>query len=71
MLKDVPSGGTRVEELRQEEAIWIWSEMDLQTELRQRFSRRNCLESTADLESDNTVRCGSHWDGSPQDGFQR
>ena len=30
------------------------------------FSRRNCLEATADLESDNTVRYSSHWGGSSQ-----
>ena len=63
MLKGVPSGGTRVEELQQEEAIWT-----LKCEV-EWIADRTVTESLADgtaqkrqqtWESDNTVRHSSH-----------
>ena len=70
MLKGVPSGGTGVEELRQEEAIWT-----LKCKVKW-IADRTATESLAGgtaqkrqqtWEYDNTVRHGSHWGGSPQD----
>jgi len=69
MLKGVPSGGTGVEELRREKAIWT-----LKCEVKW-IADRTAIESLAGgtaqkqqqtWESDNTVRCGSHWSGSSQ-----
>ena len=69
MLKGVPSGGTGVEELWREEAIWT-----LKCEVKW-IADRTVTESLADgtaqkqqqtWESDNTVRRGSHQSGSPQ-----
>ena len=72
MLKDIPSGRTRVEELQQEKAIWT-----LKCEV-EWIADKIVIEGLADgtaqkqqqtWESDNTVRHGSHWGGSPQDGL--
>jgi len=69
VLKGVPSGGTGVEELQQEEAIWT-----LKCEVKW-IADRTATESLAGgtaqkqqqtWESDNTVRRSSHRDGSPQ-----
>jgi len=69
MLKGVPSGGTRVEELQREEAIWT-----LKYEVKW-IADKTATESLAGgtaqkrqqtWESDNTVRCSSHRGGSPQ-----
>ena len=54
MLKEVPSSGTGVEELRREEAIWTFevrNEMDCRQNHDREFSRQNCSEATADLAS--------------------
>ena len=69
MLKGVPSGRTGVEELWQEEAIWT-----LKCKVKQIADRtvteglvgRTTQKQQQTWESDNTVRCSSHWDGSPQ-----
>ena len=72
MLKGVPSGGTGVEELRQEEAIWT-----LKCEV-EWIADRTAIEGLADRtaqkqqqtwESDNTVRCSSHQGGSLRNGL--
>ena len=69
MLKDVPSGGTGVEELWQEEAIWTlkcrvkWIADGTATE---DLADGAAQKRQQTWESDNTVRCGSHWGGSPQ-----
>ena len=69
MLKDVPSSGTRVEELRRDEAIWT-----LKCKMKW-IADRTVTESLAGgtaqkrqqtWESDNTVRHSSHWGGSLQ-----
>jgi len=73
MLKGVPSGGTGVEELWQEEAIWTlkckvkWIADRTATES---LAGRTAQKQQQTWKSDNTVRCGSHWDGSPQDGLR-
>jgi len=71
MLKDVPSGGTGVENLRREEAIWTLKckvQVELQIELRQRVLAGGTAQKRQQTwESDNTIRCGSHWGGSLQD----
>jgi len=55
MLKGVPSSGTRVEELWQDEAIWTLKCKFVRLNCRQNcdreFSRWNCSEATADLAS--------------------
>ena len=72
MLKGVPSGRTRVEELWREEAIWT-----LKCEVKW-IADGTVTEGLADgtvqkqqqtWESDNTVKHGSHWGGSPQNGL--
>ena len=63
MLKGVPSGGTGVEELRQEKAIWT-----LKCEVKC-IADGTAQKRQQTWESDNTVRCGSHRGGSPQDGL--
>jgi len=54
MLKGVPSGGTRVEELQRDEAIWTLKCEFIRLKCRwncdRGFSRQNCSEATADLE---------------------
>jgi len=70
MLKGVPSGGTGVEELRREEAIWT-----LKCEVKwiadgtakESLAGRTAQKRQQTWESDNTVRRGSHRGGSPQD----
>ena len=42
------------------------SHLDFEVQGTKLNCRQNCLEVTADLESDNTVRCSSHWGRSPQ-----
>ena len=72
MLKGVPSSGTRVEELQQEEAIWT-----LKYEVKQiadgtvteGLAGRTAQKQQQTYESDNTVKYGSHQGGSPQDGL--
>ena len=69
VLKGVPSGGTGVEELRQDEAIWtlkcevIWIADGTATES---LAGGTAQKRQQTWESDNTVRCGSHWGGSLQ-----
>ena len=72
MLKGVPSGGTRVEELWREEAIWT-----LKCKVKW-ITDRTAIEDLAGRtvqkqqqtwESDNTVRRSSYQVGSPQDGL--
>ena len=46
------------------------SEIDCRQNCDRGFSKWNCSEVTADLESDNTVRRGSHQGESPQDGLR-
>jgi len=73
VLKDVPSGGTGVEELRQEEAIWTlkckveWIADRTATE---GLADRTAQKRQQTWESDNTVRRGSHQSGSPQNGLR-
>ena len=68
-MKGVPRGGTGVEELRQEEAIWTlkceveWIADGTATE---GLADRTAQKRQQTWESDNTVRHGSHWGGSPQ-----
>jgi len=63
MLKGVPSGGTRVEELQQEEAIWTlkckvkWIADGTATE---GLAGRTAQKRQQTWESDNTVRHSSH-----------
>ena len=63
MLKGVPSGGTGVEELWQEEAIWTlkckvkWIADETGTES---LADRTAQKQQQTWESDNTIRCGSH-----------
>ena len=72
MLKSILSGGTRVEELRQEEAIWTlkcevkWIADGTATE---GLAGRTTQKQQQTWESDNTVRCDSHRGGSPQNGL--
>jgi len=69
VLKGVPSSGTGVEELRREEAIWT-----LKCEVKwiadgtviESLAGRTAQKQQQTWESDNTVRHGSHWGGSPQ-----
>ena len=71
-MKGVLSGGTRVEELQQEEAIWTlkykmkWIADGTATE---GLAGRTAQKRQQTWESDNTVRRGSHRDGSPQNGL--
>ena len=71
-MKGVPSGGTRVEELRREEAIWTlkckmkWIADRTATES---LAGRTAQKRQQTWESDNTVRRGSHRGGSPQNGL--
>ena len=73
MLKGVPRGGTGVEELRQEEAIWTlkceveWIADGTATE---GLADRTTQKRQQTWESDNTVRRGSHWGGSLQNGLR-
>ena len=60
MLKSVPNSGTRVEELRREEAIWT-----LKCKV-QWIADRTAQKQQQTWKSDNTVRHGSHWGGSSQ-----
>ena len=46
------------------------SQVDCRWNCDRRFSKQNCSEVTADLESDNTVRHGLHWGGSLQNGLR-
>jgi len=62
-LKGVPSSGTRVEELRREEAIWT-----LKCEVGW-IADGTAQKRQQTWEFDNTVRCGSHWGGSLQNGL--
>ena len=72
MLKGVPSGGTRVEELRQEEAIWTlkckvkWIADGTATES---LAGGTAQKRQQTWKSDNTVRHGSHQGGSLQNGL--
>ena len=72
MLKNVPSGGTRVEELWQEEAIWTlkcevgWIADKTATE---GLADRTAQKRQQTWKSDNTVRRGSHEGGSLQNGL--
>ena len=69
MLKGVLSSGTRVEELRREEAIWTlkykvkWIADRTATE---DLVGRTAQKQQQTWESDNTVRYGSHQSRSPQ-----
>ena len=72
MLKGVPSGGTGVEELQREKAIWT-----LKCEV-EWIADGTATEGLADgtaqkrqqtWESDNTIRHGSHRGRSPQNGL--
>ena len=72
MLKSVLSGGTGVEELQRDEAIWT-----LKCEVKW-IADGTITENLADVtaqkqqqtwESDNTVKRSSHWDRSPQNGL--
>ena len=71
-MKGVPSGGTGVEELWQEEAIWT---LKCKVEwIADRTATEGLADGTAQKqqqtwESENTVRRGSHWGGSPQNGL--
>jgi len=60
VLKGVPSSGTGVEELQQEEAIWT-----LKCKVKW-IADGTVQKRQQTWESDNTVRCGSHQSGSPQ-----
>ena len=72
MLKGVPSGGTGVEELQREEAIWTlkceveWIADGTATES---LAGGTAQRRQQTWESDNTVKRGSHRGGSPQDGL--
>ena len=59
-MKGVPSGGTGVEELQREEAIWT-----LKCEVKW-IADGTAQKRQQTWESDNTVRRGSHWGGSLQ-----
>ena len=63
-MKDVPSGGTGVEELWQEEAIWT-----LKCKVKW-IAGGTAQKRQQTWESDNTVRSGSHWGGSLQNGLR-
>ena len=63
-MKGVPSGGTRVEELWREEAIWT-----LKCEVKW-IAGGTAQKRQQTWESDNTVRRSSHQDGSPQNGLR-
>ena len=69
-MKGVPSGGTGVEELRQEEAIWTfevkWIADGTATE---GLADGTAQKRQQTWESDNTVRRGSHRGGSLQNGL--
>ena len=71
-MKGVPSGGTGVEELQREEAIWTlkyevgWIADGTATE---GLAGRTAQKQQQTWESDNTVRCSSYWGGSLQDGL--
>jgi len=73
VLKGVLSGGTRVEELRQEKAIWTlkyevkWIANGTVTE---GLAGRTAQKRQQTWESNNTVRCSSHWGGSLQNGLR-
>ena len=64
MLKGVPSGGTGVEELQREEAIWT-----LKCKVKW-IADGTAQKQQQTWESDNTVRRSSHWDGSLQNGLR-
>jgi len=72
MLKGVPSSGTGVEELQREEAIWTlkcevkWIADGTATES---LAGGTAQKQQQTWESDNTVRRGSHWGGSLQNGL--
>jgi len=72
VLKGVPSGGTGVEKLRQEEAIWTlkceikWIADGTATE---GLAGRTAQKQQQTWESDNTVRHGSHQGESLQNGL--
>ena len=72
-MKGVPRGGTGVEELWQEEAIWTlkceveWIADGTATE---GLADRTAQKRQQTWESDNTVRRGSHWGGSLQNGLR-
>ena len=73
MLKSIPSSGTGVEELQQEEAIWTlkykvkWIADGTVTE---GLAGRTAQKRQQTWKSDNTVRHSLHWDGSPQNGLR-
>jgi len=73
VLKGVPSSGTGVEELQREEAIWTlkckvkWIADGTATES---LAGGTAQKQQQTWESDNTVRHGSHWGESPQDGLR-
>jgi len=73
MLKDIPSGGTRVEELRQEEAIWTlkcevkWIADGTVTE---GLAGGTAQKRQQTWKSNNTVRRSSHRGGSLQNGLR-
>jgi len=74
MLKGVPSGGTRVEELWQDKAIWTLKCKFVRLKCRWNCDREN-VDRTAQKqqqtwESDNTIRHGSHWGESLQTGLR-
>ena len=73
MLKGVPSGGTGVEELWREEAIWTFKcevEWIADGTATEGLAGGTAQKRQQTWESDNTVRCSSHWDGSPQNGLR-
>jgi len=69
VLKRVPSSGTRVEKLRREKAIWTLKyevEWIADGTVTEGLADRTAQKQQQTWESDNTVRHGSHWGGSPQ-----
>ena len=73
MLKGVPSGGTRVEELQRDKAIWTlkcevkWIADGTATE---DLAGGTAQKQQQTWEFDNTVRCSSHRGGSPQNSLR-
>ena len=73
MLKGVPSGGTGVEELWQEEVIWTLKckvEWIAGRTVTEGLAGRTAQKQQQTWESDNTIRYGSHQGGSPQNGLR-
>ena len=69
MLKGIPRGGTGVEELRQEEAIWTLKcevEWIADRTAIEELAGKTAQKQQQTWESDNTVRRGSHRGRSPQ-----